>query len=41
MKIKSHAETGSFDPNRPDELVRSPDELYLKNNNGGISGKIK
>ena len=41
MKIKSHAETGLFDQNRPDVLVQSLDELYLKNNNGGIYGKIK
>ena len=39
--MKSHAETGLFDQNRPDVLVQSLDELYLKNNHGGISGKIK
>lgn len=29
--MKSHAETGLFDQNRPDVLVQSLDELYLKN----------
>lgn len=29
--MKSHAETGLFDQNRPDVLVQSLDELCLKN----------
>lgn len=29
--MKSHVETGLFDQNRPDVLVQSLDELYLKN----------